>query len=50
MDVEYEIYPEILRQRLVKELENKKCLTKTWMGYRLSSETMDAVYVLKTGI
>ena len=50
MDVEYKIYTEILRNRLVGELEEKECLDDTQMGYRPGRGTMDAVYVLKTGI
>ena len=50
MDIEYKIYTEILRQRLVKELEEKECLTDTQMGYRPGRGTIDAIYVLKTGV
>ena len=50
MDVEYKIYTEISRQRLVKEFKEKKSLADTKMGYRPGRGTMDAVYVLKTGI
>ena len=34
MDTEYKIYTKILRQRLVKELEEKECLADTQTGYR----------------
>ena len=34
MDIEYKIYTKILRQRLVKELEEKECLADTQTGYR----------------
>ena len=50
MNIEYKIYTEILRQRLVKELEKKECLAYTQMGYSPGRGTMDAVYVLKTGV
>ena len=34
MDTEYKIYAEIIRKRLVAELEEKKVLSDTQMGYR----------------
>ena len=49
IDVEYKIYVEITRKRLVDELEEKKSLDDMQLGYRPGRGTMDAVYVLKTG-
>ena len=50
IDMEYKICTEILRLRLVKELEEKECIVDTQVGYRPGKGTIDAVYVLKTGI
>ena len=50
MDVKYKIYTKILINRLVGELEEKGCLDDTQKGYRPGRGTMDAAYVLKTGI
>ena len=49
MDVEYKIYAEILRRRLVKELEEREYLGDMQMEYRPGRETMNAVYV-QTGL
>ena len=50
MNTDYKIYAEILRNRLVRELEDKERLADTRMGYRPRRRTMDAIYVPKTGI
>ena len=46
-DIEYKIYTEVPRQRLVKELEEKECLADT-DGIRTWKRNDG--YVLKTGI
>ena len=47
MDTGYKIYAEIVRKRLEKELEEKKVLDPTQMGFREGKETAEAIYVLK---
>ncbi|XP_025836680.1 uncharacterized protein LOC112906565 [Agrilus planipennis] len=50
MNTGYKIYAEILRKRLEKELEDKKALGETQMGYRKNKGTIDAIYIVKTAI
>ena len=50
MNTAYKIYAEILRRRLSKVLEERKLLEDTQIGLRSKRETIDAIFVLKTGI
>ena len=47
MDTGYKIYAEIVRERLEKELEEKKVLDATQMGFREGKGTAEAIHVLK---
>ena len=47
MDTGYKIYAEIIRKRLVAELEEKKVLSDIQMGYREGKGTAETIYVVK---
>jgi len=42
----YKIYAEIIRRRLVEEVEEKKALPESQMGFRKGRSTMDNIYIL----
>ena len=50
VDTDYKIYAEVVRQKLVKELQRKEVLSDTLMGYRPSRGTMDVIYFVKTRV
>lgn len=50
MDTGYKIYTEIIRRKLSKNLEEKKGLSETQLGFRKERGTIDAVYILKNAI
>ena len=47
MDADYKIYAEVLREKLEKEVEDKKILQDTQMGFRRKRGTRDAIMLLK---
>lgn len=50
MDTGYKIYTEIIRRKLSKNLEEKKGLSETQLGFRKERGAIDAVYILKNAI
>lgn len=50
VDTGYKIYAENLKDRLEKEMEGKKVMSDTIIGYRKGRGTIDAVYIVKTAI
>jgi len=42
----YKIYTEIIRRRLVEEVEEKKALPESQMGFRKGRSTLDNIYIL----
>lgn len=42
----YKIYAEIIRSRLVKEVEEKKIIPESQAGFRNGRSTMDNIYIL----
>ena len=50
MDTGYKIYTDILRERLVVEVECRNMLNETQMGFRAGRGTVDAVYMIKNAV
>lgn len=50
MNTSYKIYTEIIRRKLSKNLEEKKGLSETQLGFRKERGAIDAVYILKNAI
>ena len=47
MDSGYKLYTNILGKKLMEEIEEKKILSETQMGFRNGRGTIDAIYLLK---
>lgn len=47
MATAYKIYTDIIRKRLVLEIEEKKILPDNQAGFRKGKSTIDNIYILK---
>jgi len=50
MDTGYKIYAEIIKERLEKEMKEKKLMEETQTGYRKGKGTLEAIYIVKTAM
>ena len=50
MDTGYKIFTDILRERLIDELEERNILSETQIRFRAGRGTIDAVYMIKNAV
>ena len=50
MDTGYKMYTSIIRDKLQREIKEKKLLSDTQFGFREGKGTIDAIYILKNAI